>query len=82
MLNYTIIKFLININYFNFHAIIGDKVAAINEQNKRDWEIYDGAKSIGKITPNNSDLEKSGLGKNNNPAINPINIETYAFFSS
>ena len=74
--------FLLNINYFNFHAIIGDKVAAINEQNKRDWEIYDGAKSIGKITPNNSDLEKSGLGKNNNPAINPIYIETYAFFSS
>jgi len=68
--------FLININYFNFHAIIGDKVAAINEQNKRDWEIYDGAKSIGKITPNSIDLEKSGLGKNNSPAINPINIET------
>ena len=76
MLNYTIIGFLININYFNFHAIIGDKVAAINEQNKRDWEIYDGAKSIGKIMPNSIDLEKSGLGKNNSPAINPINIET------
>ena len=59
MFNYTIILFLLNINYFNFHAIIGDKVAAINEQNKRDWEIYDGAKSIGKITPNNIDLEKS-----------------------
>ena len=76
MYNYTIIMFLLNINYFNFHAIIGDNVATINEQNKRDWEIYDGAKSIGKITPNNIDLEKSGLGKNNSPAINPINIET------
>ena len=30
--------------------------------------------------PNSIDLEKSGLGKNNSPAINPINIETYAFF--
>ena len=68
--------FLININYFNFHAIIGDKVATINEQNKSDWEIYAGAKSIGKITPNNIDFEKSGLGKNNSPAINPIIIET------
>ena len=37
--------------------------------------MYDGAKSIGKITPKSIDLEKSGLGKNNSPAINPINIE-------
>jgi len=27
------------------------------------------------------DLEKSGLGKKSSPAINPNNIDTYAFFS-
>ena len=75
MVDYIIFIILRNINYFNLHAIIGDKVATINEQNSKDWEIYVGAISIGKIIPNNIDLEKSGLGKKSNPATSPIIIE-------
>tara|TARA_B100000945_G_C20112863_1_gene471154 strand:- start:23 stop:175 length:153 start_codon:yes stop_codon:yes gene_type:complete len=44
-------------------------------------EINSGKISTGKITPTNIDLEKSGLGNNNNPPIRPINIEKYTFFS-
>ena len=40
-----------------------------------DCEKNDGKKSAGKIIPIKIDFEKSGLGKNNIPAIKPIIIE-------
>ena len=36
---------------------------------------------IGIIIPNNKDLEESGLGKINKPAINPTITDTKMFFS-
>ena len=73
---YIIIINLINTNYFNFQAIIGDKVATRNEQNNNDCDTNNGAKLVGNIIPNNIDFEKSGLGKRSNPQIKPIIIET------
>ena len=61
--------------------MIGAKVATTKEQNNKDCEINDGKKSVGKITPTNIDLEKSGLGNNNIPATKPIIIDIYEFFS-
>ena len=46
-----------------------------------DCEKNDGKKSVGKIIPIKIDFEKSGLGKNNIPAIKPIIIEIQEFFS-
>ena len=82
-INYYIITSVLKIviNYFNLHVKIGTNVAKINEQNNNDCKTNSGKKSIGNIIPTNSDLEKSELGNNNNPAIKPIIIETYAFFS-
>ena len=68
-------------DYFNFHVKIGTNVAKINEKNNNDSEISDGKNSVGNITPTNIDLEKSGLGNNNMPAIKPVIIEMYEFFS-
>ena len=51
------------------------------EQNNIDCEKNEGKKSVGKIIPIKIDFEKSGLGKNNIPAIRPIIIEIYEFFS-
>ena len=53
----------------------------INEKNNNDLETNSGKKSFGIIIPINIDFEKSGLGNNNNPAINPTMIERYIFFS-
>ena len=36
---------------------------------------------MGNKIPTKIDFEKSGLGKNNNPATIPIIIDMYAFFS-
>tara|TARA_B100001778_G_scaffold86669_1_gene70387 strand:+ start:572 stop:898 length:327 start_codon:yes stop_codon:yes gene_type:complete len=69
------------VNYLNFQVKIGTNVAKINEQNSSDCEKNDGKKSVGKIIPIKIDFEKSGLGNNNNPAIKPIIIEMYEFFS-
>tara|TARA_B100000945_G_scaffold257298_1_gene214833 strand:- start:222 stop:545 length:324 start_codon:yes stop_codon:yes gene_type:complete len=83
-LNYYIVTNLLKtviFDYFNFQVRIGTKVAKINEKNNNDCEIIDGKKSVGNIMPTNTDLEKSALGKNNMPAINPIIIEIYEFFS-
>ena len=60
---------------------IGKKVATIKELNNKDWDIKAGTKSNGKIIPTNSDFEKSGLGNNKSPPINPIIIDTNIFFS-
>ncbi len=40
-----------------------------------------GKKLIGNNMPTNIDFEKSGLGNNNNPTINPVKIDIQAFFS-
>ena len=81
-LNYIIINSLnLVINYFNLQVKIGAKVATINEENNKDLETNSGKKSFGKIIPTNNDFEKSGLGNNNKPAIKPIIIEKYIFFS-
>ena len=67
--------------YFNFHVTTGKKVATIKELNNKDWDINAGTKSFGKIIPTNNDFEKSGLGNNKSPPINPIMIDTNIFFS-
>ena len=36
---------------------------------------------MGNKIPTKIDFEKSGFGKNNNPAVIPIIIDMYAFFS-
>ena len=64
-----------------FHVITGKNVAIMNEQNNNDWDTNSGKNSSGKTIPTSMDFEKSGLGKKSIPPINPIIIETYAFFS-
>ena len=60
---------------------MGKNVATTKEQNSKDWETNIGKKSTGNIIPTRIDFEKSGLGKNNKPIINPKIIDIYAFFS-
>ena len=60
---------------------IGTKVAIKKDKNNNDWDIKDGKKSIGIIIPTSKDFEKSGVGKNNIPAIKPKIIEIYALRS-
>ena len=59
----------------------GTKVATTNDKNNNDWETKPGNISAGKSIPIKIDLEKSGLGNNSKPAINPTIIDTYTFFS-
>ena len=65
----------------SFHVITGKNDATIKEQNNNDWDIKSGNNSEGKIIPTSKDFEKSGLGNKRIPPINPMTIETYAFFS-
>ena len=67
--------------YFSFQVKMGKNVATTKEQNSKDWETNAGKKSIGSIIPTKIDFEKSGLGNNNIPAVKPIIIEIYEFFS-
>ncbi len=60
---------------------IGKNVANRNDKNSKDCVINEGKLLTGNTIPIKIDLEKSGLGNNNNPTNNPIIIETYAFFS-
>ena len=46
------------------------------DKNNKDWAIKGKNKSLGKITPTNKLLEKSGNGNIKNPATRPIIIET------
>ena len=69
------------IHEHNFHAKIGTKVAITKDKNNKDCKINWGNNSPGIKYPTKMDLEKSGLGKKSSPAINPNNIDTYAFFS-
>ncbi len=56
-------------------------MAAIKELNSKYWDTNVGTKSVGKIMPTNNDFEKSGLGNNKRPPINPTIIEIIIFFS-
>ena len=67
--------------YLNLQISTGINVAEKNDKNNNDCEIILGKKSIGNKMPTNKLLEKSGKGNRSKPAINPIIIEKYAFFS-
>ena len=53
----------------------------MKDKNNKDWEIKSGKKSTGSINPTNKLFVKSGTGSKRNPAIKPIIIDMYAFFS-
>ena len=53
----------------------GKKVATIKDKNSKDWPTKGEKNSLGKNTPTNKLLEKSGNGNNKNPPINPTTIE-------
>ena len=59
----------------NFKIIAGKKVATTNDKNNKDWATKGENKSVGKITPTNKLLEKSGNGNIKNPVTRPIIIE-------
>ena len=67
--------------YLNLQISTRINVAEKNDKNNNDCEIILGKKSIGNKVPTNKLLEKSGKGNRSKPAINPIIIEKYAFFS-
>ena len=50
---------------------IGSKVAIKKEQKSKDLDINSGKILAGIRIPTNNDLEKSGVGKNISPPINP-----------
>ena len=54
---------------------IGSKVAIKKEQKSKDLDINSGKILAGIRIPTNNDLEKSGVGKNISPPINPKIIE-------
>ena len=54
---------------------IGSKVATKKEQKSKDLDINSGKIPAGSRIPTNNDLEKSGVGKNISPPINPKIIE-------
>ena len=56
-------------------------VATTNDKNNNDCVTKIGKNSIGKITPTNKLLEKSGAGNRRNPPINPIKMDANAVFS-
>ena len=45
------------------------------DKNSKDWPIKGEKNSLGKNTPTNKLLEKSGNGNNKKPPINPTTIE-------
>jgi len=55
--------------------IAGKKVAKRKDKNNKDWAINGENNSLGKNTPTNKLLEKSGKGNIKNPATKPIIIE-------
>ena len=61
--------------------INGKNVAITKDKNNSDCVIIGANNSFGIKTPTNKLFEKSGVGKNKKPPINPIIIETYAVFS-
>ena len=73
--------FIIFLNYRNFQNTAGINVAIKNDKNNSDCETNIGNISIGKIIPTNRLFEKSGIGNNIKPPINPKIIEIYAVFS-
>tara|TARA_B100001758_G_C17948163_1_gene371890 strand:+ start:226 stop:429 length:204 start_codon:yes stop_codon:yes gene_type:complete len=62
-------------------VVIGTKVDSKKDKNNNDCAINGGKNSKGNKIPTKMDFEKSGLGKNNKPIINPKIIDIYAFFS-
>ena len=54
---------------------IGEKVANKNDQNNKELVKISLKLLLSKITPINKDLEKSKLGKNNQPKKSPIIIK-------
>jgi len=60
----------------NKSVINGDSVAARNDQNIKELVKISLKILLLKITPTNKDLEKSVLGKNNNPKQSPLIIKT------
>ena len=76
-------------DYFKDTPIFDDDYWYIlkGEFKKRGYDISNLNKSqayrpsIGKIIPTNNDFEKSGLGNNSNPPINPIVMDISIFFS-
>ena len=56
-------------------------VATTNDKNNNDCVTKIGKTSIGKITPINKLLEKSGAGNRRNPPIKPVKIDVNAVFS-
>jgi hypothetical protein len=56
--------------------INGDSVAVRNDQNIKELVKISLKILLLKKTPTNKDLEKSVLGKNNNPKISPLVIKT------
>ena len=58
-----------------FQVNIGTNVANKKDKNNSDCDIKLGKKLIGNKIPIKIDLEKSGLGNNNNPINNPVIIE-------
>ena len=54
----------------------GKKNANKKDQNNNELVKISLKKLLSKISPNNKDLEKSGLGKNNNPKKSPMIIKT------
>ena len=53
----------------------GKKVATVNDRNNSDWETKGENISFGIRIPTNKLFEKSGVGNNKKPPINPIIIE-------
>jgi len=60
----------------NKSVINGDSVAARNDQKIKELVKISLKILLLKITPTNKDLEKSVLGKNNNPKHSPLIIKT------
>lgn len=64
------------LNYlFNFQTISGAKVANIKDINNKLLEIISEKKSAERTTPTKIDFEKSTLGKNNKPTVNPNKMD-------
>ena len=61
--------------FFNFKIIAGKKVATRKDKNNKDWATKGEKYSLGKNTPTNKLLEKSGNGNIKKPESKPIIIE-------
>ena len=53
----------------------------MKDKNNNDWTTKGINNPLGIKIPTNKLLEKSGVGNNKKPPINPAKIEKYAFFS-